>query len=497
MILVEVRAHFVKPDGTIPHGRVEFQLVSQATDPAHHIIAAMNTVTAKLDETGSFTTHLYATDDPDILPSNLLWMVREFIAGVGAAHQASRIYLITVESSPVGGYIDLASKEPVESLPLPGPAYVLTSTFNGAINTLQAEIDGLGAGGALHWQGEWAVDIVYEFHDIAYLVDDSYGTNVYYLRNTEWVLGAAPGNDAGWDYIFQDIADLRQLGGHLDEWQHGSLTWGTQHAAATEIVNGFMAATDKVILDGLPAIIATEGTVRGDADTVLTNDLAAEVTNRANADTSEATTRATADTSEATTRATADTNEATTRASADTTLTTNLATEVTNRTDADAAEATARSDADTTEATTRATADTTLTSNLTAEVTNRTTADTTEATTRATADTTLTSNLATEVTNRTNADTTITTNLATEVTNRTNADTTEATTRAAADTAESAARVSGDAALAASAVPYHPVPPSSRRHRLWWGSRQPAPMAIMFILLDRMQLSLMPIMPSL
>jgi len=143
--------------------------------------------------------------------------------------------------------------------------------------------------------------------------------------------------------------------------------------------------------------------------------------------------------------------EATLRADADTVLTNALAAEVTNRTAADAAEVIARDAAILVE-TTRATgAEGTLTTNLNAEITARTAADTVltnaiaaETTARTDADATLTANLAAEVTARQAADTTLTTNLAAEVTARIAAIAAEATLRADGDLASQTLAVSGD-----------------------------------------------------
>ena len=216
----------------------------------------------------------------------------------------------------------------------------------------------------------------------------------------------------------------------------------------------------------LSIALSNEASIRANADTVLTNDLAAEVINRTNADllkedlankSNNVTTDGSSTTKYPTVKSVKDyvdanatsltaalNNEATIRADADTTLTNNLANEVTNRTNAD----------------------TILTNNLAAEVTNRTNADllkenlanksinvttdgnsdakypsvrsvkdyvdasvntqnnalSNEAIIRANADTTLTNNLANEVATRTSADLVLTNNLATEISNRTNAD---------------------------------------------------------------------------
>ncbi|MCX8485999.1 MAG: hypothetical protein ORN53_02270, partial [Crocinitomicaceae bacterium] len=163
-------------------------------------------------------------------------------------------------------------------------------------------------------------------------------------------------------------------------------------------------------------------------DVVLTNNLAAEVTNRTNADLlkedlvnkSTATTLGTSDIlyptqnavktyvdATATTNTTAINNEAAIRAAADVVLTNNLATEVSNRTNADLLKENLAN---------KSTATGLGTSNVLyptqnavktyvdASATTNAAAVTNEAAIRAAADVVLTNNLATEVTNRTNAD---------------------------------------------------------------------------------------------
>ena len=133
------------------------------------------------------------------------------------------------------------------------------------------------------------------------------------------------------------------------------------------------------------AALASEASLRIDADTTLTNALAAEQTARTSADITITGTLAA---------------EATTRASADTTLTNALAAEVTARVAAEA----------------------TLTANIAAEVTNRGTAVSGEASARTSADATLTTNLAAEVTNRVAADATLSADISSEATTRSAAD---------------------------------------------------------------------------
>lgn len=65
---------------------------------------------------------------------------------------------------------------------------------------------------------------------------------------------------------------------------------------ATDKINGLMSKTDKATLDALPTQLTAEQTARTEADKVLTDNLAKEVTDRTNAVNAEATAREQADT---------------------------------------------------------------------------------------------------------------------------------------------------------------------------------------------------------
>ena len=212
--------------------------------------------------------------------------------------------------------------------------------------------------------------------------------------------------------------------------------------------------------------LTNEANIRAAADVTLTNNLAAEITNRINSNllkedlvnkSTNVTTDGTSNTKYPSVKAVKDyvdvsinlggtalTNEANIRAAADVTLTNNLATEISNRTNADLLKedlinksTNVNTDANSNtkypsvlaiktyvdgansslttalnaEAAARIAGDNTLTTNLAAEVTRATTVDNT-----------LTSNLLSELIRASGAENTLTTNLAAEVTNRTNAD---------------------------------------------------------------------------
>jgi hypothetical protein len=189
-----------------------------------------------------------------------------------------------------------------------------------------------------------------------------------------------------------------------------------------------------------------EAAIRAAADVVLTNNLAAEVVNRTNADLlkentankSTATTLGTSDVlfpsqnavktyvdASANTNAAAVSNEAAIRAAADAILTTNLAAEVTNRTNADLLKEnlvnkstnTTLGNSDVFYPTQNA-----VKTYVDASSVNAANALNNEAAIRAAADLTLTTNLTTEISNRSIGDNNLATSIATEVTNRTNAD---------------------------------------------------------------------------
>ena len=166
----------------------------------------------------------------------------------------------------------------------------------------------------------------------------------------------------------------------------------------TQLSSGAALTAEGTMTMTLPTLklISGDQTIDNVANKIITNtnDLAAESTNRQNAD---ATLQSNIDT-EAAARATAINNEATTRSTADSTLQTNI----------------------NAEATAREAADTTLQGNIDAEATARAAADTAEATARAAADTTLQTNIDTEVSARQSDVQLINTTLASETTNRQN-----------------------------------------------------------------------------
>ncbi len=212
--------------------------------------------------------------------------------------------------------------------------------------------------------------------------------------------------------------------------------------------------------------LTNEANIRAAADVTLTNNLAAEITNRINSNllkedlvnkSTNVTTDAASNTKYPSVKAVKDyvdvsinlggtalTNEANIRAAADVALNNNLALEISNRTNADLLKedvinksTNVNTDANSNtkypsvlaiktyvdgansalttalnaETAARIAGDNTLTTNLAAEVTRATTVDNT-----------LTSNLLSELIRASGAENTLTTNLATEVTNRTNAD---------------------------------------------------------------------------
>ena len=157
--------------------------------------------------------------------------------------------------------------------------------------------------------------------------------------------------------------------------------------------------------------LTNEATIRAAADTVLTNNLAAEIANRTNADASinnnlalEITNRTNADLLKE------DLVNKSNNVNTDGASTTKYPTVKAIKTYVDASDS-ATSNALAAETAARIAADNTLTTNIAAEV-NRATAT----------DNTLTSNMLSEFIRATGAENTLTTNLATEVTNRTNAD---------------------------------------------------------------------------
>lgn len=124
---ITVTAKYLLADGSPCEGTVTFTPSTTAELPGY--IVPPSAVSAKLDNAGSLSVQLAATDDASWDMPGFTYEVTEIIKGLGAR----RSYNIVVPFNTPGGALDLASIAPVESFtPTINPSYFLVS--GGAIS---------------------------------------------------------------------------------------------------------------------------------------------------------------------------------------------------------------------------------------------------------------------------------------------------------------------------------------------------------------------------
>jgi hypothetical protein len=126
---ITVTGTYLRRDGTPASGRVNFSAPQIVTVGGQIIVPTG--VVGELDENGSITVDLPATDDPDITPAGWTWTVEEIVQGLNRAP-------FDIEVPHGGGGIDLATVAPAV------PA--------GEVSTLATQAyvaDAIAAGGAL------------------------------------------------------------------------------------------------------------------------------------------------------------------------------------------------------------------------------------------------------------------------------------------------------------------------------------------------------------
>ena len=95
LTIVPVGTTYVDVEGNPIAGQVKFTPRTIVTDAVAGQIIINNTITATLDNTGSFVVYLPATDDPDVVPTGFTYLVEE-------AFTNGRSYDIEVPASTVG-----------------------------------------------------------------------------------------------------------------------------------------------------------------------------------------------------------------------------------------------------------------------------------------------------------------------------------------------------------------------------------------------------------
>lgn len=95
LTIVPVSATYVDVEGNPIAGQVKFTPRAITTDSVYNQIIVNNTITVTLDNTGSFTVYLPATNDPDVVPTGWTYEVVE-------AFPNGRTYDIEVPYTTVG-----------------------------------------------------------------------------------------------------------------------------------------------------------------------------------------------------------------------------------------------------------------------------------------------------------------------------------------------------------------------------------------------------------
>lgn len=125
---VTVTGKYVDFQGNAIRGQVRFTLPTDPlVDSAADVIVVPTTVTANLDENGSFTVTLPATDDADVYPNGVQYIVSEAFTG-------GRTYSLALPALPAT--VDLSTVAPTPTL---SPAFVAL-TSDGFWNPMAANI---------------------------------------------------------------------------------------------------------------------------------------------------------------------------------------------------------------------------------------------------------------------------------------------------------------------------------------------------------------------
>lgn len=111
-------------DGTPATGSVEFRPSVPVQESVEDVFLPDKTIRTRLDDTGSISVRLYATDDPDWSPSGWVYRVTENISGA-----KSRSYYMEVPRDTPGGVLNLIDIAPIAK-PEDVVRLVLLETYN-------------------------------------------------------------------------------------------------------------------------------------------------------------------------------------------------------------------------------------------------------------------------------------------------------------------------------------------------------------------------------
>lgn len=128
---VTVSGTYVDIQGNAVAGQIKFTPRAILTDPVADQIIIPNTITATLDNAGSFSVTLPVTDDPDLVPSGFTYLVEE-------AFDGGRTYDIAI---PVfAGNINLADVVPASASSGVTSLYVSLATYNTINSQVQSMV---------------------------------------------------------------------------------------------------------------------------------------------------------------------------------------------------------------------------------------------------------------------------------------------------------------------------------------------------------------------
>jgi hypothetical protein len=148
-----VTGTFIVTDGTPARGSVRFTAeAAYALDAAANVILVSLSRTVRLDEDGSFTVTLAATDDPDLVPADFTYRVRPMIDGLPmpafsvSVPSGSAQDLADIAPVPgTGGTLPEGPLDPAVADLVPGPSL----THDALVDLIALEAPGGGGGGAV------------------------------------------------------------------------------------------------------------------------------------------------------------------------------------------------------------------------------------------------------------------------------------------------------------------------------------------------------------
>jgi len=106
---ITVTGTYLLPGGLPASGSITFQATAEMRGPATNTIILPHQVSVILDEFGSFSTMLYATNDVGVVPTGVTYEVNERLNGTAWSK-----YFISIDKESIDGIFDLADVIPNE-----------------------------------------------------------------------------------------------------------------------------------------------------------------------------------------------------------------------------------------------------------------------------------------------------------------------------------------------------------------------------------------------